>query len=563
MTTQAIADFLTKQLFIERNIVTYRSLSRQFSIHVNVAKNELAIFHHNAPYQSQACRATFLLNGVPRAPAYDEDYDMEGTPNATQEEEGGDEVPQTQITIVNEADLEDAKASYEELISLHIYSLSPAPIHDAGLLCAPTEFVRSTDREKGPAFSIGLGRIATKGIKMGASKIKARPTAPVAGPSKLKMPEPKGGAAKAEPSKETTNAATEKGKEKPKPTGKLSFFSKPKEPVAKPIKTEETDSKKKLFFSRPAAPAKAAPEPPAPKAKEPTKPTSKDLEKAKEPPKAKVDEPEPARGVKRKSSIGLEPREKSPETVPTTSKAPPAAPETHRTKRRVVLSDDEDSEPVVSRPPARKVRPSFKTESAENSDAEREARALMDIDDDQVEKVSRVPSTNASSNELDDDDGGDASPGIQDEDVSMDEDAPKTKAKPKPRKPKAVIPVGRNGLKKKKVTKTRRRKDANGYMVKEDYSDWESVEEGDEAEAEPPKPPVKAKTKVTKVKKEESAEIEMSPPPMKEKAKKKEPAPTKKPTVRSAPKPKPPVKGAASAKGKSQQTLNFFGPKKT
>lgn len=79
--------------------------------------------------------------------------------------------------------------------------------------------------------------------------------------------------------------------------------------------------------------------------------------------------------------MGLEPREKSLESVPTTSKAPPAAPETHRTKRRVVLSDDEDSEPVVSRPPARKARPSFKTESTENSDAEREARALMDIDD--------------------------------------------------------------------------------------------------------------------------------------------------------------------------------------
>lgn len=99
--------------------------------------------------------------------------------------------------------------------------------------------------------------------------------------------------------------------------------------------------------------------------------------------------------------------------------------------------------------------------------------------------------------------------------------------------------------------------------VKEDYSDWESVEEGDEPEAEPPKPAVKAKAKVTKVKKEESVEIEGIPPPPKEKAKKKELAPAKKPTVKAAPKPKPPAKGATSAKGKSQQTLNFFGPKKT
>ncbi len=70
-------------------------------------RSELATFHHNAQYQSQTCRATFLLNGIPRAPAYDEDYDMDGTQNATQEEEeGGDEVPQMQIIIVNEAELE-------------------------------------------------------------------------------------------------------------------------------------------------------------------------------------------------------------------------------------------------------------------------------------------------------------------------------------------------------------------------------------------------------------------------------------------------------------------------
>lgn len=128
---------------------------------------------------------------------------------------------------------------------------------------------------------------------MGASKTKARPSAPVAGPSKLKQPEPKG-PVKAELPKETTNAAIDKEKERPKPTGKLTFFSKPKEPAAKPIKTEDTESKKKLFFSRPAAPAKAAPEPPAPKVKETVKPASKEKESTKELPQTKIDKPEPA-----------------------------------------------------------------------------------------------------------------------------------------------------------------------------------------------------------------------------------------------------------------------------
>jgi DNA polymerase delta subunit 3 len=89
---------------------------------------------------------------------------------------------------------------------------------------------------------------------MGASKKKSQA---VAGPSKLKMPEPKP-AGKTETKEATTNAGADKGKEKPKATGKLQFFSKPKEPV-KAIKKEEpaADTKKKIFFSKPAPAAKA------------------------------------------------------------------------------------------------------------------------------------------------------------------------------------------------------------------------------------------------------------------------------------------------------------------
>ena len=95
--------------------------------------------------------------------------------------------------------------------------------------------------------------------QMGVSKKKSQP--PVAGPSKLK-PHP------APESKITTDlddknkaAIADKPKEKPKPTGKLEFFSKPKAAV-KVVKKEgkeavivkkeepEVDSKKKLFFSK-------------------------------------------------------------------------------------------------------------------------------------------------------------------------------------------------------------------------------------------------------------------------------------------------------------------------
>ena len=53
----------------------------------------------------------------------------------------------------------------------------------------------------------------------------------------------------------------------------------------------------------------------------------------------------------------------------------------------------------------------------------------------------------------------------EDEDVVMTDDPdPEPIAKPKKKRVKKVIPVGRNGLKKKRVVKSRTKKDDKGYM---------------------------------------------------------------------------------------------------
>ncbi|KDR80653.1 hypothetical protein GALMADRAFT_135781 [Galerina marginata CBS 339.88] len=589
MTTQAISDYLTKQIFIEGNVVTFRSLSRHFSIHVNVAKNELATYHHNAPYQSQTSLATFLLSGTPTSntrPQYkdeeddDEDYNMDSTQASDKEEiDDGDEVPQIKITIVNERDLEDAKELYDEIYSIHVYSLSPAPLHDAGLICAPTELVRNTDKSKGPEYAVTVGRLVGKGIKAGTAKKRMQPPPPVAGPSKPKQPavaEPK---PVAKPDAKERHTATT---DKVKPSGKIEFFKKAdkaKETTkevkkeAKEIKKEEpAEDKKRMFFSKPSNPVSKAPTKTAsailskPASAAPSRPvsatSSKPASKASSPvpeiATTKDEKVQPKRGVKRKSSVGLEPRPKSPEDV---ASAVPKAGSNTRVRRKVVISDDE-SDAAPAKPVRRKSRLSIKTESTENSDAEREALAIMDIDDDEVEKVSRVPSTNASSNERDEDEDEDEdaeSSFAKDEDVDMSD---YTSLKPKTvktrRKPKTVIPVGRNGLKKRKVTKTRKALDENGYMRKEDYSDWESVATDDEPEMPAPK------TKKTKAKpavvKNESEDEEMPPPPPTQPAKEKE---KEKPTAaKKAPatKAKPAAKGGA--KTQKGMMKNFFAPKK-
>ncbi len=54
-----------------------------------------------------------------------------------------------------------------------------------------------------------------------------------------------------------------------------------------------------------------------------------------------------------------------------------------------------------------------------------------------------------------------------DGDVEMeDEEVPKAKPRPKQRKPRKIVPVGRNGLKKKKVIRSRTTADEKGYMGK-------------------------------------------------------------------------------------------------
>jgi hypothetical protein len=53
-----------------------------------------------------------------------------------------------------------------------------------------------------------------------------------------------------------------------------------------------------------------------------------------------------------------------------------------------------------------------------------------------------------------------------DGDVDMEDEEEVPKAKPKQRKPRKIVPVGRNGLKKKKVIRSRTTADEKGYMGK-------------------------------------------------------------------------------------------------
>ncbi|KAG5647477.1 hypothetical protein DXG03_009412 [Asterophora parasitica] len=532
MSSQSTIDFLTKQIFIEKSIVTYRSLSRELRIHVNTAKNELATYHENAPYHSQTSCATYLLSGegIPAGDSdVDMDYDLGADVNGDHEDDGED-IPQMKMLLVNERDLD---------------------VH-----------VRTADRGKqGKEMVKAVGKIVGTNIQqiVHPTEKGAKPTRqPVAGPSRQKpvtdttapAKKEKEKAAVTEPTKEMPKAIPDK----PKGSGKLDFTkAKPKEKKPE-APVEKSKEKAKAFFSTPPADVKG-------KKAEETKATL-------EPPKGKKAKQTlelPKRGTKRKSVLAMSDSEDDSKCASSAAASRPASQppspqakkekENVRVQKRTVISDSEDEPPK----PARKARTS-RAAKAVDSDTE-DARALMDIDDDEVERVTReTPSvrdkTKKRSAEIEED--SEAEYGQEDkssaakEDIDMASDS-EAKPKPKKRKEKKVVPIGSNGLKKRRVVKSRSVIDGKGYMVTEDYSEYESVDEEDE-EPEPVKGKAKAIAPVNKAKVKQADEEGLPAP-----------TPKIKPAAKSAPAAKAAKSGskAGAAKGapKQKSLANFFTSK--
>ncbi|KAI0092638.1 DNA polymerase subunit Cdc27-domain-containing protein [Irpex rosettiformis] len=530
-----INDYLTKQIFIEKNIVTFRSLSRQFNIHVNTAKRELSTFYESTRSLDERSFATYLISGEPISQRI-------STPNETQdrmeidgenqkeveeeedeEEDDSQEVPQIKMTLAGEQDLEVARENYTRITSEHIYSLSPSPVLDVGLLCRPSEAVYVADSKLSLSESAALGRIVGPHVKVGKvikpsasarskeipKRIQATPSISAKSDKNLKPATAKKDDSAGDADRKATPL-------KPKLSGKIDF-SKAK-PKTKPEESKEPSVKVKTeVIDNPIEKVEKKQEKPSTKSDGPStnnffaprgtnKKGGKDTfeeKKVNKEERVKAKEPVAKRGLKRKSIIATD--TETEQEPPPPSSAAPSSPEgsedqfEYKVRGNAILSEDED-EPLP-KPRVRgkgKVKPGFDFDFDDMpSKSERSLKAMMDIDDDRIEKVARnTKATEDSSESVDE---------HPDEDVVMADDSDVPYEKPRrQRKPKKVTPIGRNGLKKKRVALSRTVTDAKGYMgwfralhviqipsdvratVTEDYSEYESVDE--EAEEDPPKP---------------------------------------------------------------------------
>ncbi len=153
---QDFKKYLATEILSEQRTVSYRTVSRALKVHVNSAKCMLYEFHEfQNTKKAGSVSATYLLSGTKKRPTllvtnganghrhgYDADEHIPSSPppftssmlepsqQSSQAEEEAPQAPVRTITLVRAEALEEMKDQYENITSIHIYSLSPTRIQD-------------------------------------------------------------------------------------------------------------------------------------------------------------------------------------------------------------------------------------------------------------------------------------------------------------------------------------------------------------------------------------------------------------------------------------------------
>ncbi|CAG8128988.1 unnamed protein product [Penicillium olsonii] len=270
--------FLAENVLNEHRPVTYRSLSRALKVHANRAKQILFEFHRNENAKKPATvHATYVISGIQKTPepapangnGSDEDKMMGSSPylpsSMPDQDEASDAVVTTSIVLVREEDLEDAKATFQSISAIHVYSLEPSTLPDLNVLIdANRESARTHAQDDPLECGKQWGMIQNRNVKRRTGP--RPPPAPVAKPPAAK---PKSSAESTVPAKRPLQkeAAPVKA-EASKPDEAKSQPSAPVPQASSKASGKAAPSKKGSLFSsfakaKPKTKAPAAPEPAA------------------------------------------------------------------------------------------------------------------------------------------------------------------------------------------------------------------------------------------------------------------------------------------------------------
>ncbi|KAG8795112.1 hypothetical protein FRC16_010233 [Serendipita sp. 398] len=499
MADTAITTYLTKQIKVNQNIVTFRLLSRALSIHVNEAKAALESFYQSDKKSGGggSLHATYILTGEDitqkvesESMDVDGDQDLQDAPSPM-----ADAIVPLKMLVVPEECLESCKSSFRSIRAIHIYSVEPSTFRDPSLLATTVDAVRKVDAAHTQEELCKLGIPISKACKYntnikGKPKVAQTSTPVISGkPQAAKDDKGKKSEVKTE-TKSTATAFVTTTTTAAKPEAKV-------EPAKKTSSTLDwSKAKSKTATTNPKPQEKVAE---SSKAAAKVKPEPKKTNAARAPSvssSAASEAPQTKRGIKR-AMVDSDEEEGEEDPRPAKAKARTSAPTASKsiahTKKGVLVSDDEDDDEDAPR--SRVVRGKAKSE-----------RAMMEwSDEEDVMVASRhtpgPPSTKFDTGgEDEDEDEAEAEQSSLGEEELMEtsdkEDEPTyAKTKRTAKKKKTAWPVGTNGLRKRRVVKTREFEDDRGFMQYEDYSEYESVNSESE---QPPEPVSVSATTTTK-----------------------------------------------------------------
>ncbi|KAA8570724.1 hypothetical protein EYC84_000119 [Monilinia fructicola] len=446
--------YLAASILTEDKVVTYRLLSRVLKVHVNAAKEMLFEFHRvqNAK-KPGTIHATYLIGGTRRKEAPvpievrkdgEDDY-MQSSPfvgsSIPLPEGSSAEGSILSITLTREEDLDKLRSEYENISSIHIYSLGPHPLKELQLLSDSTREIQTISKtedplesyhkygiitnpntkrrtRKSPAFAV----TASASVPSRPAAVKAKPNevqeAPKSSSSSSRKPEPK-----SQPSS-AKDFFGNKGKENAKPKSKLPAESTKMDSTSAPSSKETT---------------------PAPS--EPTK-------------------------LKRESSSIFKAFAK---TQPKKAKTEETDSSTKEDTPMLEASDDDDEDTWMPAPVSRE---SKEKDRQSRKETQERLRKMMEDDDDGEEEENAAPPP---------------APATPAEEAENEE---------KPEEPKDEDPTvtASNGRRRgrRRVMKKRTVKDEDGYLVTKQEQAWESFSEDEPPPAPKAKAPVSTSTKSKK-----------------------------------------------------------------
>lgn len=151
---QDYAEWLAINVLNEQQLVTYRSLSRALKVQCNLAKQMLYDFHQKQnARRAGTVHATYLITGIRRkeeaqsngvhSQQDEEDTAVRSSPLLPSSSMPGPDEDQEQepvltrtVMVVREERLEQAKAKFESITGMHVYSLQSKGLGDIQLLTA-------------------------------------------------------------------------------------------------------------------------------------------------------------------------------------------------------------------------------------------------------------------------------------------------------------------------------------------------------------------------------------------------------------------------------------------